>query len=125
LARAPEKGAAGRHAADPFFVQVLTAAGMAKVGTIYIDGTKVAADASPLAGRTRAQIEAEVRRITDEARRTDEREDGEIGREPARSFPQISLIPTPGERSWTQCWASWMTSRPDDGRTVSPASRRE
>jgi len=68
LAGAPEKGAAGRHAADPFFVQVLTAAGMAKVGTIYIDGTKVAADASPLAGRTRAQIEAEVRRITDEAR---------------------------------------------------------
>jgi len=78
------------EAFDSFFVQVLTvaaAAGMAKIGTIYIDGTKVAADASPLAGRTRAQIEAEVRRITDEARRTDEREDGEIGEGTGEELP--------------------------------------
>jgi hypothetical protein len=93
LAGAPEKGAAGRHAADPFFVQVLTAAGMANVGTIYIDGTKVAADASPLAGRTRAQIEAEVRRITDEARRTDEREDDEIGEGTGEELPADLAYP--------------------------------
>ena len=67
---------------DDLFVQVLTvaaAAGMGRVGAIYIDGTKVAADASPLAGRTRAQLEAEVRRITDEARRVDDAEDNDIG----------------------------------------------
>jgi transposase len=67
---------------DGLFGQVLavaTAAGMARVGSIYIDGTKVAADASPLAGRTRAQLEAEVRRITDEARHVDRIEDDEFG----------------------------------------------
>ncbi len=67
---------------DGLFVQLLSlaaAAGMGRVGAIYIDGTKVAADASPLAGRTRAQLEAEVRRITDEARRVDEAEDQELG----------------------------------------------
>lgn len=67
---------------DGLFVQVLAvaaAAGMVRVGAIYIDGTKVAADASPLAGRTRAQLEAEVRRITDEARQVDEREDDDVG----------------------------------------------
>lgn len=67
---------------DGLFVQVLAvaaAAGMVRVGAIYIDGTKVAADASPLAGRTRVQLEAEVRRITDEARRVDENEDDTFG----------------------------------------------
>jgi transposase len=67
---------------DSLFVQVLAvaaAAGMVRVGAIYIDGTKVAADASPLAGRTRAQLETEVRRITDEARRVDEHENDEFG----------------------------------------------
>lgn len=58
---------------------VAAAAGMGRVGAIYIDGTKVAADASPLAGRTRVQLEAEVRRITDEARRVDEHEDDDFG----------------------------------------------
>lgn len=67
---------------DGLFVQVLAvaaAAGMGRVGAIFIDGTKLAADASPLAGRTRAQLEAEVRRITDEARSVDEDEDDTFG----------------------------------------------
>ncbi len=78
------------EAFDGLFVQVLAVAataGMSRVGAIYIDGTKVAADASPLAGRTRSQLEAEVRRITDEARRTDEVEDDTIGARTGEELP--------------------------------------
>lgn len=67
---------------DALFVQVLRlarAAGMVKMGTVLIDGTKVAADASPLAAMTGDRIEAEVRRITDEARRVDAEEDERYG----------------------------------------------
>jgi len=70
------------EAFDSLFVQVLAVAaqaGMTKVGAIFLDGTKLAADASPLAGRSRAQLEVEVRRITDEARRVDEHEDETFG----------------------------------------------
>lgn len=78
------------EAFDGLFVQMLTvavAAGMGRVGNIYLDGTKVAADASPLTGRTRAQIEAEVGRITEEARRVDEAEDSEIGEGTGEELP--------------------------------------
>lgn len=67
---------------DALFVQVLALAaqaGLGKVGAIFVDGTKMPADASPLAGRTREQIENEVRRITTEARETDTAEDELLG----------------------------------------------
>jgi transposase len=63
---------------DGLFAQVLqlaARAGMGRVGTIVLDGTKVAADASPLAAKSQEAIAEEVRRITEEARRTDEAED--------------------------------------------------
>lgn len=78
------------EAFDSLFVQVLmvaAAAGMGRVGAIYIDGTKVAADASPLAGRTRAQLETEVHRITDEARHVDEAEDDQRGNGTGEELP--------------------------------------
>jgi transposase len=81
---------------DGLFVQVLSvaaAAGMVRVGAIYLDGTKIAADASPLAGRTRAQLEAEVRRITDEARTIDEREDDEFGDGTGEELPADLVDP--------------------------------
>lgn len=67
---------------DALFVQVLELAGRAglgRVGTIYLDGTKVAADVSSSKARTRAQLEAEVARITEEARARDEAEDDKFG----------------------------------------------
>jgi len=67
---------------DGLFVQVLELAGRAglgRVGTIYIDGTKIAADASSLRARTRSQLEAEVARITAEARDVDAAENDEFG----------------------------------------------
>jgi transposase len=86
---------------DGLFVQVLTvaaAAGMGRLGAIYIDGTKIAADASPLQGRTRAQLEAEVRRITDEARAVDEIEDDEVGPGTGEELP-AELADAEGRRA--------------------------
>lgn len=50
-------------------------AGLAAVGTIAVDGTKIAADASARANRTYAAISAEVEAILAEAEASDERED--------------------------------------------------
>src|SRR4051812_22436089 len=60
------------------FVQVLALcaqAGMVKVGTVAVDGTKMAADAGLGANRTYAAIRAEVARILEEAAATDAAED--------------------------------------------------
>jgi transposase len=56
---------------DSFFevLRLCAAAGLVSVGTIAIDGTKMAADASLRANRSRAAIEAELARLRAEARR--------------------------------------------------------
>lgn len=70
------------EAFEALFVEVLSGAvalGMGRVGSVFLDSTKVAADASPLAARTRDNIVEEVRRITEEARRVDAEEDEHLG----------------------------------------------
>lgn len=54
-------------------------AGLAKVGVVAIDGTKLAANASLKANRTRAQIEAEVAEMFSEAQVKDTEEDRLFG----------------------------------------------
>jgi transposase len=64
------------------FVQVLqlaAKAGLGRFGTIAIDGTKIAANASVDANRTEARLRAQVEEILAEARRVDEAEDAEHG----------------------------------------------
>src|SRR3954454_4736274 len=64
------------------FVQVLAMcarAGMVRVGTVAIDGTKMAANAGLGANRTYAAIRAEVQRILDEADQVDAAEDELFG----------------------------------------------
>jgi transposase len=51
-------------------------AGLAKVGVVAVDGTKVGGDASLHANRTRARIEAEVRAMLVEAAEVDAVQDG-------------------------------------------------
>jgi transposase len=53
--------------------------GLAKVGVIAVDGTKIAGQASLKANRTRAQIEAEVAKLFAEAGVVDEAEDALFG----------------------------------------------
>jgi transposase len=54
-------------------------AGLARVGVVAVDGTKVAADASLKANRTRAQIEAEVQAMFADAAAADREEDRLFG----------------------------------------------
>jgi transposase len=64
------------------FVDVLelcAAAGLVRVGLVAVDGTKMAAVAAKKANRTRAQLEAEVEAMFDEARSVDEAEDRLFG----------------------------------------------
>jgi transposase len=64
------------------FVQVLrlaARAGLGRFGTIAIDGTKIAANASVDANRTEAWLRGQVETILAEAQRTDTAEDAEFG----------------------------------------------
>lgn len=67
---------------DGLFVQVLRlafAAGMGQVGVVAIDGTKVAADASPLQSKSRTHLEDEARRIREEHQANDDADDERFG----------------------------------------------
>lgn len=68
--------------AEALFVEVLLLckeAGLTKVGVVAVDGTKIAANASLKANRTREQIEAEVAAMMAEADAVDAAEDDEFG----------------------------------------------
>jgi transposase len=86
--RAPDHSTIGRfrkrHAGPlaELFVQVLAMcqrAGMVRVGTVAVDGTKIAANAGLSANRTYAKIRAEVERILAEADEVDAAEDERFG----------------------------------------------
>ena len=73
------------------FVQVLAMcrrAGMVRVGTVAVDGTKMAANAGLGANRTYAAIRAEVQRILDEADQVDAAEDERFGDARGDELPQ-------------------------------------
>jgi transposase len=67
---------------DGLFVQVLRlafAAGMGRVGVVAVDGTKMAADASPLQSMTRKRLEGQARRIGEEHQANDDADDERFG----------------------------------------------
>jgi transposase len=67
-------------------LQLCAAAGLVRLGTVALDGTKLAANASAKHNRTSAElqtrIEAEVQRILAQAAQTDQREDHEADAQP-------------------------------------------
>jgi Transposase DDE domain len=70
------------HALAGFLVQSLrlcAAAGMVRVGTVALDGTKLAGNAAEKANRTHDKLEAEVAEILRQAAATDQREDAQYG----------------------------------------------
>ena len=80
---------ANEQALSSLFCQVLAlchAAGLLKVGTVALDGTKMAANASAQANRTREQIE----RVLAEAIATDQEEDARYGAAAVTSSPRAS-----------------------------------
>ena len=60
-------------------LKLCAAAGMVRVGTVALDGTKVAANAADKANRTLDQLQAEVAEILRQAAETDQREDQLFG----------------------------------------------
>ncbi|HZD68371.1 MAG TPA: transposase [Actinomycetes bacterium] len=60
-------------------LKLCAAAGMVQVGTVTLDGTKLAGNASDKANRTQERLEAEVAEILRQAAETDQREDRLFG----------------------------------------------
>src|SRR6266699_4300419 len=60
-------------------LKLCAAAGMVRVGTVALDGTKLAANAADKANRTHAKLEAEVAEILRQAAETDQHEDQLFG----------------------------------------------
>jgi transposase len=60
-------------------LKLCAAAGMVRVGTVALDGTKLAGNASDKANRTQEKLQAEVTEILRQAAETDQREDRLFG----------------------------------------------
>jgi hypothetical protein len=60
-------------------LKLCAAAGMVQVGTVALDGTKLAANAAEKANRTHDKLEAEVAEILRQAAEADQRDDREHG----------------------------------------------
>jgi transposase len=60
-------------------LKLCAAAGMVRVGTVALDGTKLAANAADKANRTHDQLEAEVAEILRQVAETDQHEDQLFG----------------------------------------------
>lgn len=91
-----------REGLEGLFFQVLALcreAGMVKVGTVAVDSTKLGANASAGQNRTFAGLEAEARRIIEEAIETDRREDEIYGDRRGDELPEELANPaTRGQR---------------------------
>jgi transposase len=89
---------AGHEAAfSALFCQVLTlcaTAGLVKLGVIALDGTKIAANASGQANRTREGLDAEAKRIVAEAIAIDNAEDARYGDARGDELPAELADPT-------------------------------
>ncbi len=87
-----------------FFAQVLeicAQAGLAQVGVVSLDGTKVVANASKAANRDRVWLEAEVAAMFEEAQSTDDEEDRRYGPRRGDELPEGLADPT-GRRARLQ-----------------------
>jgi transposase len=70
-------------------LRLCAAAGMVKVGTVALDGTKLAANAADKANRTQERIETEVAEILRQAAETDQREDCALGDARGDELPDV------------------------------------
>jgi transposase len=69
-------------------LKLCAAAGMVRVGTVALDGTKVAANAAERANRTHDKLEAEVAEILRQAADTDQHEDAQYGHARGDELPK-------------------------------------
>jgi transposase len=69
-------------------LRLCAAAGMVRVGTVALDGTKLAANAADKANRTQEKLEAEVAEILRQAAEIDQREDEQLGNARGDELPE-------------------------------------
>jgi transposase len=77
-------------------LRLCRAAGLVRLGTIALDGTKVAANAADRANRTLAKLQDEVAQILQQAAETDQAEDRQHG--PARRDELPAELASPSSR---------------------------
>ena len=116
---------------EKLFAQVLelcALAGLAQVGVVALDGTKVAANASKGADYGRAQLEAQrakleagIQEMFAQAQAADNDEDERFGPSGVTSCPPAWPVPPPAERPWTRPWPPWPSTKPVNAR-ASPRS---
>jgi hypothetical protein len=70
-------------------LRLCAAAGMINLGTVALDGTKVAANAANTASHTLDKLEREVAEILRQAAETDQREDLEHGQARGDELPEV------------------------------------
>jgi transposase len=75
-------------------LKLCAAAGMVRVGTVALDGTKLAGNAAEKANRTLAKLEEEVAEILRQAAEADQREDREHGDGRGDELPAALASPT-------------------------------
>jgi transposase len=82
----------------PVVLELCREAGMVKLGRVALDGTRLASNASLEANRTKAQLEAEVRRMLQQSIETDAEEDARYGGD-QRGDELPEGLRTPGDRA--------------------------
>ena len=112
--RVPDHTAIARFRADneqavkAFFTDVVAVAvqaGAARVGTLAIDGTKIAADASRSANKTRQAIAAQIDAVVAEAAAVDAAEDAELGQARGDELPASLAEPDGRVQRLQRCLA--------------------
>ena len=97
--------------------------GLAKVGVIAVDGTKIAGAASLRANRTRAQIEAEVAKMMSEADQVDAGEDDLFGGDRGDSLPAEILDPRTRKARLDAALAELERARLERERVAQPSMK--
>jgi transposase len=108
-----------------FLVQSLrlcAAAGMVKLGTVALDGTKVAANAANTASHTHDKLEREVAEILRQAAEADQRDDLEHGQTRGDELPEALASKAGRLRGCARPRSSWRLRRPSANAGMSSGS---
>jgi len=102
------------------FVEILglcAVAGIIQVGVVAMDGTKMAANASKKANRTREDLERQVADMVAEAEATDEAEDERFGQGRGDDVPEHLREPA-ARRAWLEEMLRGVTEQEDEHRAA-------
>jgi transposase len=105
-------------------LRLCAAVGMIKLGTVALDGTKVAANAANTASHTPDKLEAEVAEILRQAADADQRDDREHGDARGDELPEALASKAGRLARLRQARPSWRPRRPSANGGMSSGSPR-